>query len=309
MCTSEDCDNKDNQNQGNKDNQKQGMERRSFLGAATAAVVGVTLRSELSAQQPQPPTNALNDPNVIQEMVSFKSGQDIIQGYLARPRKAGRFPAVVVLHGNLHLPEDHRYTAAQLAQEGFVGLAIRRFSRTPELTTAELNRSDREDRRYLSNTFNQQELNDAQAAINFLKTLSYVKGKEVGMVGFCGGGYQSLLLSTRSKDVKAVVAFYAPPVLAEQYQTANDRKPNLMDLVGQIKIPIQGHYGMADPIIPVEDVRRFEQALRKQQTPAEFFLYEGAAHAFCDYTRRNYNEAAATLAKRRMLEFLKRTLG
>ncbi len=67
-------------------------------------------------------------------MVSFKSGPDIIQGYLARPRKAGRFPAVVVLHGNLHLPEDHRYTAAQLAEVGLVGLAIKRFSRTPELT-------------------------------------------------------------------------------------------------------------------------------------------------------------------------------
>ena len=299
MCTSEDCD--------NKDNQKAGIERRSFLGAATAAVMGVTLRSELLPQQP-PPTNALNDPNVIQDMVSFKSGQDTIQGYLARPRKAGRFRAVVVLHGNLHLPEDHRYTAAQLAQGGFVGLAIKRFSRTPELTMAELNRSDREDRRYLSNTFVQQELTDAQAGINFLKSLPFVKGKGVGMVGFCGGGYESLLLSTKSKDVNVVVAFYAPPVFPEQYQVANDPKPNLMDLVAQIKVPLQGHYGMSDPIIPVEDVKRFEQALRKQNTPAEFFFYEGATHGFCDYTRRNYNEAAATLAKRRMVEFLKRTL-
>jgi carboxymethylenebutenolidase len=300
MCTSEDCN--------NEDNQKQGIQRRSFLGAATTAVVGVTLRSELLPQQRQPPTNALNHPTVIQDMVSFKSGEDTIQGSLARPRKAGRFRAVVVLHGNLHLPEDHRYTAAQLAQVGFVGLAIKRFSRTPELTVADLNRSDREDRRYLSNTFNQQELNDAEAAINFLKSQSFVKGNRVGMVGFCGGGYQSLLLSSRSKDVEAVVAFYAPPVFLEQYQVANDRKPNLMDVVARIKVPVQGHYGMADPIIPVEDVRRFEQALLKHNTPAEFFFYEGAAHAFCDYTRRNYNEAAATLAKGRMLQFLKRTL-
>lgn len=299
MCT-DDCDHKNNLNQC--------IERRSFLSGATAAVVGVTLGSELLAQQPQPPTNALNDPTVIRDFVSFKSGADTIRGYLARPRKAGRFRAIVVLHGNLHLPEDHRYTAAQLAQGGFVGLAIQRFSRTPNLTMAELNRSDREDRRYLSNTFNQQELGDAQAAITFLNTLSFVKEKGVGMVGFCGGGYQSLLLSTRSKDIKAVVAFYAPPVLAEQYQVPSDRKPNLMDVVAQIKVPIQGHYGMADPIIPVDDVRRFEQALRRQNTPAEFFFYEGAGHAFCDYTRRNYNAEAATSAKRRMLEFLKRTL-
>ena len=301
MCVTDDWNNEGTQSDG--------MKRRTFFTSATAAVLGVTLASEQFAQpQQQPPTNALNDPNVIQGMVSFKSGADVIQGYVARPRRPGKFRAVVVLHGNLHLPEDHRYTAAQLAQGGFVSLAIRRFSRTPELTMAELNRSDREDRRYLSNTFTQIELQDAQAAINYLKSLSYVKRKGVGMVGFCGGGYQSVMLSTKSKDIKAVVAFYAPPILSEQYQAPNDRKPNLMDAIAEIKVPIQGHYGMADPIIPVEDVRRFAQALRKQKTPAEFFFYEGATHGFCDYTRRNYNAEAATLAKRRMLEFLKRTL-
>ena len=301
MCTTEDCNNDDTPSKG--------IERRTFLTGVTAAVVGVTLASERFAQQPQqPPTNALNDKNVIQGMVSFKSGTDTIQGYLARPRKAGRFRAVVVLHGDLHVPEDHRYTAAQLAQAGFVSLAVKRFSRTPELTMAELNRSDREDRRYLSNTNNQIELQDAQAAINYLKSLSYVKRKGVGLVGFCGGGCQSLLLSIQSKDINAVVAFYAPPVLLEQYQAPNDRRPDLMDVVSQIKVPIQGHYGTADPAVPVADVRKFEQALRKQNTPVEFFYYEGAGHAFCDYTRRNYNAEAATLAKRRMMDFLKRQL-
>ena len=302
MCKPEDCNN-DN-------TPREGIERRSFLTAVTAAVVGVTLASERLAQQtPQPPTNALNDPKVIQGMVSFKSGADTIQGYLARPRKAGRFRAVVVLHGDLHLPEDHRYTAAQLAQAGFVSLAIKRFSRLPALTMAELNRSDREDKRYLSNTFVKQELQDAQAAINYLKSLAYVKRKGVGLVGFCGGGCQSVLLSTQSKDIDAVVAFYAPPVLLEQYQAPNDRRPDLMDIVRQIRVRIQGHYGTADAAVPVADVRRFEEALRKQNTPVEFFYYEGVNHAFCDYTRPNlYRPEAAALAKSRMLEFLKKNL-
>jgi carboxymethylenebutenolidase len=301
MCSTEDCNNDDTPSKG--------IERRTFLTGVTAAIAGVTLASERLAQQPpQPPTNALNDPKVIQGMVSFKSGPDIIQGYLARPRKAGRFRAVVVLHGDLHLPEDHRYTAAQLAQAGFVSLAVKRFSRNPALTMAELNRSDRGDRRYLSNTNNQMELHDAQAAINYLKSLSYVKRKGVGLVGFCGGGCQSVLLSTQSKDINAVVAFYTPPVLLEQYQAPNDPRPDLMDIVGQISVPIQGHYGTADPAVPVADVRRFEEALRKQNTPVEFFYYEGANHAFCDYTRRSYNAEAATLAKKRMMVFLKRQL-
>jgi carboxymethylenebutenolidase len=303
MCITDDCYDEGTQNNGNV------IERRTFLTSATAAVIGVTLASDRFAQsQPQPPTNALNDTNVIQGMVSFNSGADVIQGYLARPSKPGKFRAVVVLHGNLHLPEDHRYTAAQLAQGGFVSLAVSRFSRTPELTMAELNKSDREDRRYLSNTFNKIELQDTQAAINYLKSLSYVKGKRVGLVGFCGGGYQSVLLSTQSKDISAVVAFYAPPVFPEQFQAPNDRKLDLMDVVGQIRVPIQGHYGTADYAIRVEDAKRFEGALRKQHTPVEFFYYEGAGHAFCDYTRRNYKAEVATLAKSRMMDFLKRQL-
>jgi carboxymethylenebutenolidase len=128
------------------------------------------------------------------------------------------------------------------------------------------------------------------------------------MVGFCGGGYQSVLLSSRSKDVAAVVAFYAPPIMLPQYQNPNDRKPNLMDIVADLKAPIQGHYGTADSAIPVDDVRRFDQALKKQKTSSEIYYYEGAGHAFCDYTRRNYNPEAATLAKARMFQFLKRQL-
>ena len=301
MCTSENCF----------DNEEVDVERRTFLTGATFAAIGAALGVKSFAQQsppPKPPTGALTDPEVIQTEVSFKSGPDTIGGYLTRPRKKGRYRAVVVLHGNLFLPEDHRYTAAQLAQAGFVGLAVRRFSRVPELTMQELNRSDREDKRYLGNTFNEQELKDAQAAIDYVRSESYVKGKTVGMVGFCGGGYQSLLLASRSKDVGAVVAFYAPPSMPAQYKNPSDPKPDVMDIVGSLKIPIQGHYGTNDYAIPVENARRFEQALKKQKTPAEIFYYEGAGHAFCDYTRRNYNAEAATLAKARMIQFLKRWL-
>jgi carboxymethylenebutenolidase len=285
------------------------LNRRSFLAGSTAALVGVVMGSEILAQQTiQPPTKALKDPNIVQGIVSFKSGAEMIQGYQARPKTTGKRGAVVVLHGNLGIPEDHRYTAAQLAQAGFAALAVKRFSRTPELTIEELNQSDRSDRRYLSGKFNRQELSDAQAAIDYLKSQSFVRRGKIGIIGFCGGGYQSLLLATESKDVKAVVAFYAPPIIGEQYQVAEDPKPNLMDVVSKIKVPVQGHYGTADTAVPVADVKKFEQALQKQGTPAEIFFYEGARHAFCDYTRRNYDAEAAALAKSRMFEFLKRRL-
>lgn len=287
----------------------EGIERRAFLTSATAAVIGVALVADAVAQQtPQPPSNALEDPNVIQGMVSFKSGTATIQGYQARPKSAGKYRAVVVMHGDFGIPEVNRYAAAVLAQNGFVSLAIKRFSRYPELTLQDVIKSDRTDRRYLSRAFNEEELQDAQAAINHLKELPFVKRGGVGVVGFCGGGLQALWLSTKSKDIKVVVTLYTPAGNPEQYQNPNDPKPTLMKMVKLIKVPIQAHYGTADVSTPLDDVKKFEEGMRATRTPIETFFYEGAKHAFCNYERPNYNPEACILAMRRTVKFLKARL-
>jgi carboxymethylenebutenolidase len=288
----------------------EGIERRAFLTSATAAIIGITLGSDAAGQQTaQPPSNALNDTDIVQGMVSFKSGAATIEGYQARPKAAGKYRAVVLMHGDFGLPEIDRYTAAVLAQNGFVSLAIKRFSRYPKLTIQDIIKSDRTDRRYLSKAFNEEELQDAQAAIDYLKEQSFVKHKKrVGIVGFCGGGVQGLWLATKSKDVKAVVTLYALTEISEQYQDPNDPKPSLMELVKQIKVPVQAHYGADDHLTPPEDVKKFEQALKAQNIPINIFFYKGAKHAFCDYARANYNPEACTLAMRRTLEFLKTRL-
>jgi carboxymethylenebutenolidase len=241
-------------------------------------------------------------------MVSFTSGADAVQGYLARPKAAGRYPAVLVLHGEFGVPEGLRNAAAQLAQNGFVGLASRRFGRWPELTAQDVGKSDQTDRRFRSMRFVEQELRDARAAIDHLKSQPFVKPGGVGVVGFCGGGYEALLLATRTNDVRAVVAFYAPPVIKGEYQHPKDPKPSLIDKAGQINVPVQGHYGVTDPLVSLDDVRKFEQALKSQGTPVSVFTYEGATHGFYDPTRRFYHPEAAALAKGRMLDFLKERL-
>ncbi len=299
MCVGDECKDKETKDES--------ITRRSFLAGATAAVVGVGLGVNAAAQQtPQPPSNALNDPNVIQDMVSFKSGTATVQGYQARPKASGKYRAIVVMHGDFGIPEVDRYTAAVLAQNGFVSLAIKRFSRYSEITIQDIIKSDRTDRRYLSRAFNEEELQDAQAAIDYLKEQTFVKRKKrVGVVGFCGGGVQGVWLATKSKDVKAVVTLYAPTRISEQYQNPNDPKPSLMELVKQIKVPVQAHYGADDALTPSEDVKKFEQALKAQGVPINTFFYQGAKHAFCDYARANYNPEACALAMRRTLAFLK----
>jgi len=285
------------------------VDRRSFLVQAASATAGIAVGCRGARPESDPPRDASLDGDIRGEMVSFKSGGDLVRGYLARPKSAGRYPAIVLLHGELGVPAGPRDVAEQLARAGFVCLACERFGRWPELTQAELAASDRTDKRFLSGSFTEQEVGDAQAAIDHLRTQPFVEPGGVGVVGFCGGGFEALLLATRSKDVRAVVVFYAPPRMPEAFENPKDPRPSLMDMADRFHVPIQGHYGADDPVVSLEVVSAFEQALKENGTDVTFFTYPGATHTFFDSTRSHYNAEAAALAKARMLEFLEQRLG
>jgi carboxymethylenebutenolidase len=286
--------------------------RRTFLSGAAAAVAGVVLSSEAAGQQ-SPFQKVLDDPAIIKATVTYKSGTANIEGYLARPKKAGRYRAVVIAHGNPGVPEDIKYTAAYLAQAGFVSLVYDWASSAPmpkdEKALAEW-------RDYIFRyEFVKRQMQDVQAGIDYLKGESFVKrNKRVGMVGFCGGGRLALLFPTRSKDVKAVVSFYgAVDYRARKHKT--DPAPNVLDVVKQIDVPVQGHYGMLDEVAPAADAKLFEKAMREQKAPVEMYYYEKAGHSFCNFTRPHgsdpgydYVPEAATVAHTRMVQFLKRHL-
>jgi len=81
-----------------------------------------------------------------------------------------------------------------------------------------------------------------------------------------------------------------------------------MDVLDKIRVPVQCHYGAADSIIPLADVERLERDLKAQGTPTEVFVYEGASHAFYDFTRPRFVPAAAKLAHERMIQFFQKHL-
>jgi hypothetical protein len=76
--------------------------RRDFLATASAAVGGIALASTLFAQT----KNGDKGEKVEQQFVDFKNGEDTIKGYLAYPKRRGKYRTVLVLHGNAALPED-----------------------------------------------------------------------------------------------------------------------------------------------------------------------------------------------------------
>src|SRR5207237_9438605 len=89
-------------------------------------------------EKKQPPTGVLDDAAVQHGKVTFRhGGKETFDGFLARPKADGAFPAVLVIAGNRITEEYIPNTCAALALAGFVGLAPNIFhplkdERTPE---------------------------------------------------------------------------------------------------------------------------------------------------------------------------------
>ena len=289
---------------------EEGISRRTFLTGATTAIASAAFALKGAAQQAA--QKVLNDPSIILDDVSFKSGTDTIKGFLARPKKAGRYRMVLIAHGNPGVPEDIKFTAAELAKAGYVSLVYDWGSREPP--PADARERDKWVARITSYTFQKIQMQDLQAGVNYLREQSFTKRERVGVVGFCGGGRLAFLFSTQSTDVKALISFYGPVVYHINNPKA-DPVPNVLEIVDRIKVPVQGHYGLLDQVALTEDARLFEKKMRAQKTPVEMYYYEGAGHSFCNFLRPqgsdpgfDYNPEAAALAHQRMIQFLKKQL-
>jgi len=288
----------------------EGVTRRSFLTGATIALAGAALGPKAAAQQSA--QEVLSDPTVILEEISFMSGSSVIRGFLARPKKVGRYRIALIAHGNPGVPVDIRFTAAELAKAGFVSLVYDWGSREPQ--PSDTQERDKWVARITSYTFVKLQMQDLQAGIDHLLEQPFTKGKAVGVVGFCAGGRLAYLFSMQSRKVKAIVSLYGPVVYHINNPKA-DPVPDVLTLAKQIRVPVQGHYGLLDQVALAADAKLFEQELRTQKTPIEMYYYEGAGHSFCNFTRPqgsdpgfDYDPVAARLAHSRLIQFLKHHL-
>src|SRR5918999_6239084 len=92
--------------------------------AAANSLIGSLLPS--AAVAAQVPTD---DRDILTHNVQYDGKAGPIFAYLARPVKAGKYPAVIVVHENEGLNDHIRDVARRLAKQGFVALAPDYLSR------------------------------------------------------------------------------------------------------------------------------------------------------------------------------------
>ncbi len=217
--------------------------------------------------------------------VSYKSGDETVQGILYAPTGKGPFPALVVVHEYWGLNDWIKEQASRLADQGYVSLAVDLYrgkvATTPEMAH-ELMRGVPEDRAK----------RDLHAAVEFLKSQSNVKKDRIGSIGWCMGGGYALDVALQEPDLAAAVINYG--------HLATDR-----EALKKINAPILGLFGGQDRGITPDDVHKFEQQLKQLGKKVDIKIYDDAGHAFENPNNQDgYRAADAADAQKRTVDFL-----
>ena len=192
--------------------------------------------------------------------VSYKSGDENVQGVLYAPSGNGPFPALIVIHEWWGLNDWVKEQASKLADQGYVTLAIvlyrGKVATTPDMAH-EIMRGVPDDRA----------ARDLHAAVEFLAAQSNVSKNKIGVIGWCMGGGYALNAALHESTLKAAVINYGH-LATDPAQLAS------------INAAILGIFGGKDRGIPVDDVNKFADALKKAGKKVEIKIYPDAGHAF-----------------------------
>jgi carboxymethylenebutenolidase len=207
------------------------------------------------------------------------------EGFLALP-PAGNGRGVLVLHAWWGLNDTIKAFCTRLAESGFVAFA-------PDLYHGQLAISIPE-AESLSNTLDAEQARmDIANAVDFLRIRITSGGCNLAVIGFSLGAYFALELSNADPShIGSVVVFYGTG--HEEYSAS--------------RAEYLGHFAEADEFEPEANVNNLEEILRKSGHMVTFHRYPGTGHWFFEPDRTQaFNQAAASLAWERTLNFLRRS--
>jgi carboxymethylenebutenolidase len=260
------------------------LKRLVILTGSTVAAMSILPLIEVNAANAAVTT----EEDLFTERINYPGVPNSMQAYVARPKKEGKYPVVIIIHENRGLNAHIEDVARRAALAGYLAIAPNALSALGSLIATE----DEAREKF-------QTLKPENNLQNFINVFAYLATRKdyngmAGCVGFCWGGAMANSLAVNVTSLKAAVAFYG-------------RQP-AADEVSKIKAAVQLHYGGLDERVNA-GIPAYEEALKKNNIPYELYIYEGVNHAFHNDTApTRYNEAAAKLAWERSMNFFAKHL-
>jgi carboxymethylenebutenolidase len=222
------------------------------------------------------------------QMVSFQSGEQRLEAYLARPEGEGSFPGLVVIHEAFGLNDNIKDISQRFAEEGYVALAVDLFAnRNRAVCMARIIGG------MLRGSPDRFGVPDLKAALGVLAEQPSVDAARLGAIGFCMGGGFAIAWACTDDRIKAVAPYYG----------AN---PRPLSAVAR-SCPVVGSYPEKD--FTARSARKLEAELERHGIPHDVKIYTGARHSFFNDRSRAYDPAAAEDSWRRTLTFFREHLG
>ena len=272
----------------NKLNRKQFIDKLSLY-----AIGGLTIPSLLSFLMPNyvdSITVKPDDPRLKSDYIIYNSekGGGEIRGLLSMPANAEeKLPGIIVVHENRGLNPYIEDVGRRAAVEGFITLA-------PDALwpLGGYPGNDDDGREMQKERDRFEMLEDFIAAYDYLKNHEQCNG-QIGVVGFCFGGWISNMMAVKIPTLQAAVPFYGGQPSEEE--------------TAQINAPLLLQYAGLDERVNA-GFPEYEKALKENDKEYTAYFYPDVNHGFHNNTTPRYDPEAAKLAWTRTIDFFNEKL-
>jgi len=215
-------------------------------------------------------------------IVHFDSSGFNLDAFLAKPAGVGKHPAVLVIHDNQGLNDSIQEIAKQFAADGYIALAPDFTSRLGGTRTPE------QMAQAVAQLSPNTSVQDAGAALVFLRNDLDVDAAKISVVGFGWGGWRSFMLAVSSPALYRAV-IYCGTTPSQNLDT--------------LHAPVLAHYAQFDFRV-TGNALLTEKMMTEAGKQFTYYSYPQVYRAFYA-PGPQYNADAAKLAWTRTLDFLK----
>jgi dipeptidyl aminopeptidase/acylaminoacyl peptidase len=225
---------------------------------------------------------------------TYTSDGLLVNGELYLPSGTQKLPLVVFNHDGINgISKEHRLSSIRIAKAGYVVFSPSYRGEDGSQGVVEIAKG---------------EVRDVLNAVTLLQKHERVDPARISLVGASHGALISVLAASKNKDIKAVVAAYGVMDIYKWYaylkksgKLGNDKitlrtygpgpaaRPqsfairNAVAAVSRLDCPVLLLQGSLDDIVPEEQARFMEKAMKKAGKQVETRIYPDALHGFLVY--------------------------
>jgi carboxymethylenebutenolidase len=237
---------------------------------------------------------------IMENYLNVETKEGPMDIFTCAPEGDQKLPVVIVLQEAFGVNHHIKDVCQRLAGEGYLVLAPELYHRVERHLSVSY--TDREKIfPLLQELTNEALLHDLEATIHFVWSLPRADIRNVFTMGFCMGGFTSLLAATHF-PLRGAISFYGGGVV-------NKRKgigfSPILNQLPDSKSPLLLFFGESDASIPESDRFAIRKVLDEAHVPHEMHVFGEADHGFFCDERKTYHQVAAKAAWKKSLEWMK----